>query len=100
MFPKVSVESVKVLMGQDLGTSDFSNYDIVGKENSMYVDVSEIKIRQDSHFCIVTLKHYVQFNSYVAPLCLPEINNQHYEEVQGRPACKPCLRMIIVLKLA
>ena len=48
-------------------------------------DVDGMKMSQDSHFCILTLSNSVKFgmNEFgrkIAPLCLPEINNKHYDE--------------------
>ena len=48
-------------------------------------DVDGIKMSPDTHFCILTLSKSVKFglNDYgrkIAPLCLPEINNKHYDE--------------------
>ena len=48
-------------------------------------DVDGIKMSPDTHFCILTLSNSVkfglnQFGRKIAPLCLPEINNKHYDE--------------------
>ena len=48
-------------------------------------DVDGIKMSPDTHFCILTLSKSVKFglNEFgrkIAPLCLPEINNKHYDE--------------------
>ena len=48
-------------------------------------DVDGIKMSPDTHFCILTLSNSVKFglNEFgrkIAPLCLPEINNKHYDE--------------------
>ena len=62
-------------MGLDVGIR-FSPSEIEIKEHQAYKDISGIKISHDSHYCIVTLKDHVEFNEYVAPLCLPEMNKQ------------------------
>ena len=64
-----------MLMGLDVGIR-FSPSEIEIKEHQAYKDISGIKISHDSHYCIVTLKDHVEFNEYVAPLCLPEMNKQ------------------------
>ena len=48
-------------------------------------DVDGIKMSPDTHFCILTLSKSVKFvlNEFgrkITPLCLPEINNKHYDE--------------------
>ena len=80
---KIDVQAVKVLMGLDVGIR-YSSSEIELKEHQAYKDISGIKISHDSHYCIVTLKDHVEFNEYVAPLCLPEMNKQHYESDRGQ----------------
>ena len=48
-------------------------------------DVDGMTMSPDTHFCILTLSNSVKFglNEFgrkIAPLCLPEINNKHYDE--------------------
>ena len=74
---------VKVLLGKTVGRQ-FQPDTIMNKENALYLDVAMLKISDDSHFCIVTLKKYVEFSTEIAPLCLPEINHHKYEgSVEG-----------------
>ena len=77
-FTIQSVKSVKVLIGKTVGRKFFPDT-IIMKENHMYQEVVRFKEDENSHFCIVTLKKYIDFNENVAPLCLPEINNIQYE---------------------
>ena len=54
-------------------------------ERDIVRDVDGIKMSPDTHFCILTLSNSVKFglNEFgrkIAPLCLPEINNKHYDE--------------------
>ena len=73
------------MLGKDVGRStDVAS--IVSREtspsSSTYLDIAGLKINEDNHFCILTLKNPVQFGDNVAPLCLPDINNIHnqYDE--------------------
>ena len=68
------------MIGKDVGRSN-DVASIIFKETSpssnQYLDIAGLKINEDNHFCIVTLKNPVQFGDNVAPLCLPDINNIH-----------------------
>ena len=69
---------VKVLIGKTVGRKFYPDTILI-KENHVYKDVVSYKVDDNSHFCIVTLKKYIDFNNNAAPLCLPEINNIQYE---------------------
>ena len=76
------------MLGKDVGRStDVAS--IISREtspsSSTYLDIAGLKINEDNHFCILTLKNPVQFGDNVAPLCLPDINNIHnrYDEGEG-----------------
>ena len=71
-----------MLIGKTVGRKFYPDT-IVIKENHVYMDIVTIKTREDSHICILTLKYYLNFNADVAPLCLPEINREKYESVDG-----------------
>ena len=91
---KIFASSVTVLVGTDVSYR-YPNVEGTGieaplkvSEKDEFVDVITIKLSPDSHFCILTLKQYIQFGLHplgirMTPLCLPEINNQHDEEFQG-----------------
>ena len=73
---------VKVLIGKTVGRKFYPDTILI-KENHVYKDVVSYKVDDNSHFCIVTLKKYIDFNNNAAPLCLPEINNIQYESSMG-----------------
>ena len=73
--------SYKIPGSKGLGTT--KPIDI--RERDTVRDVDGIKMSPDTHFCILTLSNSVKFglNEFgrkIAPLCLPEINNKHYDE--------------------
>ena len=43
------------------------------------MEVKTIKASKDSDFCILTLKK--EYDGPASPLCLPELNNNHYEKI-------------------
>ena len=49
------------------------------KEQFEYLEVKTIKASKDSDFCILTLKK--EYDGPASPLCLPELNNNHYEKI-------------------
>ena len=73
--------SYKVPGSDDLGEDE--SIDVWEKDTVR--DVDGMKMSPDTHFCILTLSKSVKFglNEFgrkIAPLCLPEINNKHYDE--------------------
>ena len=86
-YLKIHPPSVKVLIG-NLVSYRIPNYEESGNgflkisEKDTFLDVSTIKLNPDSHFCILTLKEKVDFNTEIGPLCLPEINNIDYDELR------------------
>ena len=79
------------MLGSDVSYK-FPGSDDLGEDESIDVwerdtvrDVDGMKMSPDTHFCILTLSKSVKFglNEFgrkIAPLCLPEINNKHYDE--------------------
>ena len=56
-----------------MGRADAEDY-IIDKENSKYHEVVDLKMHNEDHFAILTLKSSVIFDPTVGPLCLPKIN--------------------------
>ena len=56
-----------------VGRADRADF-IIDKENSRYHEVANIKIHNENHFAILTLKSSIIFDLKVGPLCLPKIN--------------------------
>ena len=85
-FPYAINPPYKVLIGADVS---FPHLERVGgwgpnvpfkgfKERFKYYDIFDIYEIFDD-FCILTLKEV--YDGPVSPLCLPEINNNHYEKI-------------------
>ena len=84
---KIHPSSVKVLIGNEVSyripkyERESGSPFLKISEKDTFLDVSSIKLNPDSHFCILTLKEKVEFNTQIGPLCLPEINNIDYDEL-------------------
>ena len=91
MFLKKFPESLKVKVGDSVnyeypnneGPTGINAGEIRVTEYDQYIDVKTITPYPNDNFCLLTLKTYVDFNTKVAPLCLPEINNNHYDRKSG-----------------
>ena len=64
-----------------VGRADRADF-IIDKENSRYHEVANIKIHNENHFAILTLKSSIIFDLSVGPLCLPKINRG--DTIDGR----------------
>ena len=90
-FLKKFPESLKVKVGDSVnyeypnneGPTGINAGEIRVTEYDQYIDVKTITPYPNDNFCLLTLKTYVDFNTKVAPLCLPEINNNHYDRKSG-----------------
>ena len=89
-FLKKFPESLKVKVGDSVNYEYPTNEGPTGNANEIrvteydqYIDVKTITPYPHDNFCLLTLKTYVDFNTKVAPLCLPEINNNHYDRKSG-----------------